>query len=58
MITTTKKKYIYIYIYIFFEHQFIISVIKNVELVNSSCRIFDLTGREIEDCSELIDGGK
>ncbi|KAG4097600.1 hypothetical protein H8356DRAFT_940857 [Neocallimastix lanati (nom. inval.)] len=38
--------------------QFIISVIKNVELVNSSCRIFDLTGREIEDCSELIDGGK
>jgi len=38
--------------------QFIISVIKNVELVNSSCRIFDINGREVEDCSELVDYGK
>jgi len=39
--------------------QFIISVIKNLELVKSSCRIFELsTGQEVTDCSDLIDGEK
>jgi len=39
--------------------QFVISVIKNVDLVKSTCRIFNLnSGKEINDCSELIDGEK
>jgi len=39
--------------------QFIIAVIKNLELVKSSCRIFELnTGKEVIDCSDLIDGEK
>jgi len=39
--------------------QFLISVIKTVDLVKSSCRIVNLTdGKEIFDCSELVDGEK